>query len=42
MNMTEKPDFGSLETRNYIKTGLREMATNNDLIGDIRGTGLFV
>lgn len=32
----------ALETGNYLLEGLRELSTNQPLIGDIRGSGLFL
>lgn len=32
----------ALETGNYLKAGLKELAANNHIIGDIRGTGMFL
>ena len=44
LDVIEQQDLqaNALETGNYLKEGLKELATNNMLIGDIRGSGLFI
>jgi len=44
LDIIEKRDLQAkaLETGNYLMDGLRELASNNPIIGDIRGTGLFL
>jgi 4-aminobutyrate aminotransferase-like enzyme len=44
LEVVEEQDLqaNALETGNYLLNGLREIATNQPLIGDIRGTGLFI
>lgn len=32
----------ALETGNYLLTGLKEIASNSHLIGDVRGSGMFI
>ena len=44
LDIIEKQDLQAraLETGNYLKDGLKELAENNHIIGDIRGTGMFL
>jgi len=44
LEVVEKEDLQAkaLETGSYLLGCLRELAANNDLIGDIRGSGLFI
>lgn len=44
LDIIEKQDLQAkaLETGNYLKRGLRDLAANNHIIGDIRGTGMFL
>ena len=44
LEVIEEQDLqvNALETGNYLLTGLKELASNHDLIGDIRGSGMFI
>lgn len=44
LEVIEKEDLqtNALETGSYLLDGLKELATNQPIIGDIRGSGLFI
>lgn len=44
LDVIEKENLqaGALDTGNYIIARLREMATHREIIGDVRGSGLFI
>ena len=44
LDIIEKRDLQAkaLETGNYLSDGLMDLASNNPIIGDVRGTGLFL
>ena len=44
LDVIEKQDLQAkaLETGSYIIEGLKDLASDNDIIGDIRGSGLFI